>query len=139
MFYKKLAGKQKYKYMLTQNIDFFVDDFPLIEIKNYILISKRFSTLIDDTGKTLDKIKITIKKGYCWDGGSGPAIDNKPMIKASLLHDALYQIIREGKVSKIWRKKADQLFRKELIENGTCKIRAYWCYLAVRLFGWIAI
>ncbi|EPS7957029.1 hypothetical protein [Vibrio parahaemolyticus] len=39
---------------------------------------------------------LTIKKGYSWDGVSGPATDTRRnLILASLVHDELYQLMRE--------------------------------------------
>ncbi|HGF5283826.1 TPA: hypothetical protein ACF376_003024, partial [Vibrio parahaemolyticus] len=38
---------------------------------------------------------LTIKKGYSWDGVSGPAIDTRNLILVSLVHDELYQFMRE--------------------------------------------
>ncbi|MDF5607407.1 hypothetical protein P3745_24975, partial [Vibrio parahaemolyticus] len=38
---------------------------------------------------------LTIKKGYSWDGVSGPATDTRNLILASLVHDELYQLMRE--------------------------------------------
>ena len=38
---------------------------------------------------------LTIRKGYAWDGPSGPTIDTKDFMRGSLVHDALYQLLRE--------------------------------------------
>ena len=40
------------------------------------------------------KGKLTIKRGYAWDGPSGPTIDTKTFMRGSLVHDALYQLMR---------------------------------------------
>ncbi|MEE8308040.1 MAG: hypothetical protein V3R81_12295, partial [Gammaproteobacteria bacterium] len=37
---------------------------------------------------------LTIKKGYCWDGCSGPTYDDSTNQRAGLVHDALYQLMR---------------------------------------------
>ena len=52
-----------------------------------------------------------IRKGYAWDGPSGPAIDTKSMMRASLVHDALYQLISEGMLDFTWRDEADAELR----------------------------
>ena len=39
--------------------------------------------------------EITVKVGYAWDGPSGTAIDTKNFMRGSLIHDALYQLLRE--------------------------------------------
>ena len=33
---------------------------------------------------------LTIRKGYAWDGPSGPTIDTLNFMRGSLVHDALY-------------------------------------------------
>ena len=38
---------------------------------------------------------LTINKGYAWDGPSGPALDTCNFMRGSLVHDALYQLMRE--------------------------------------------
>lgn len=52
-----------------------------------------------------------IKAGFAWDGPSGPMLDSQWVMTPSLVHDALYQLIREGKLSiDTYRSVADQLF-----------------------------
>ena len=38
---------------------------------------------------------LTIAAGYAWDGASGPIAQGPEVIRASLVHDALYQLMRE--------------------------------------------
>jgi len=38
--------------------------------------------------------RISIKRGYAWDGPSGPTIDTLNFMRGSIVHDALYQLIR---------------------------------------------
>ena len=78
---------------------------------------------------------IKIKKGYAWDGASGPTIDTKDTIRASLIHDCYYQAMRLGLVHKQFRKVADKELRDQMIKAGCWKIRAKLWYLAVRLFA----
>lgn len=79
--------------------------------------------------------KIQIKKGYAWDGASGPTINTKDTIKAYLIHDCLYQAMRLGIVDESNRKTADKELRDQMIKAGCWKIRAYIWYIMVRLFG----
>ena len=37
---------------------------------------------------------LEIKKGYAWDGASGPIINTQDTLVASLVHDVLYQAMR---------------------------------------------
>jgi hypothetical protein len=78
---------------------------------------------------------LLIKAGYAWDGPSGPAIDTKNFMRGSLVHDALYQLIREKHLPHSARDKADRMLQKICEEDGMWKIRAWWVYRAVSQFG----
>lgn len=79
--------------------------------------------------------KLDIGKGYAWDGASGPTWDDKTNMQAALVHDALYQLLREGLLPATLRKEADLLFYRMLREDGMGRIRAWYYYQAVRIFG----
>ena len=65
---------------------------------------------------------LTVKKGYAWDGPSGPVIDRKTNMRASLAHDALYQLCRRGHLPhRLWRD-IDREYSKILKQDGTWKI-----------------
>lgn len=88
----------------------------------------------------LDPIgQITIRKGYAWDGPSGPTFDTPAFMRGSLVHDALYQLLEEGLLNPELRIKADEALRRICIEDGMSRIRAWWVYRAVRGFGGSAI
>ena len=78
---------------------------------------------------------LTIKKGYAWDGPSGPTIDTPNFMRGSLVHDAFYQLMREELISQDHRTYADRLLRKICLEDGMSAIRAWWVYKAVQLYG----
>lgn len=83
--------------------------------------------------------ELTISKGYAWDGPSGPAIDTKNFMRGSLVHDALYQLMRAGLLSQEVRKKSDLLMLKICREAGMSRFRSRYLYWGVRLFsGWAA-
>ena len=83
--------------------------------------------------------KITIEKYYCWDGPSGPAIDTKNFMRGSLVHDALYQLMRQGQLDPFhYRKPADELLRAICREDGMSRIRSWWVYHSLRQFGYKA-
>jgi hypothetical protein len=79
--------------------------------------------------------QLTIRKGYAWDGPSGPTIDTKNFMRGSLVHDVLYQLIREQKINQNQRKRADQILREICLECGMSGLRAWRIYCGVRLFG----
>ena len=78
---------------------------------------------------------IFIKAGYSWDGPSGPAIDTKNFMRASLIHDALYQLMREGLLDISRRKETDKVMYNICREDGMSKPRAWWAYQGVRIGG----
>ena len=62
--------------------------------------------------------KLVVKKGYAWDGPSGPVIDTKENLRASLVHDALYQLMRRDFLkTRTYRKAADELFRDMMMAS----------------------
>ena len=80
---------------------------------------------------------LSVKKGYAWDGASGPIINTRDTLVASLVHDVLYQAMRLNliKSSKENRKIADKNFFEILKMHGVNSIRRKVWYFAVRLFG----
>ena len=78
---------------------------------------------------------LAIQKGYAWDGPSGPTIDTPDFMRGSLVHDVLYQLMREGHLDYCWREQADKLLQTICLEDGMPAIRAWWVYKAVRWFG----
>ncbi len=45
---------------------------------------------------------LVIKRGYAWDGPSGPTIDTPNFMRGSLVHDALYQLLRNKLIGETW-------------------------------------
>ena len=79
---------------------------------------------------------LSIGEYYAWDGPSGPTIDTKSFMRGSLVHDALYQLMREGILDhKEHRKRADEILRKICREDGMCAVRAWYVYYALRIFA----
>ena len=80
--------------------------------------------------------ELTAKKGYAWDGPSGPVIDTKENMRASLVYDALYQLMRNEELNtRTHRKTADELFREICKKDGVSSLRANIYYKALRKFG----
>lgn len=82
---------------------------------------------------------LTCKAGYAWDGPSGPVPDDPRFMRASLVHDALYQLMRESLITDHLRRAADYEFRRILLEDRVERTLADAMYVAVRNFGaWFA-
>lgn len=123
MKYRKLKG---YKYELLRAVYYPIQIDGAIE-----------NTLLEVKTKYLriKNNKLTILAHYAWDGPSGPTIDTKTFMLGSLIHDALYQMMREGHISKGFRLYADQLLRKICIDSGMNRFRAWYVYHSVRAFA----
>lgn len=78
---------------------------------------------------------LLIGKGYSWDGPSGPAVDTKNFMRGSLVHDALYQLMRGGYLDQNCRKEADRIMLGICREDGMSRIRSRLDYWGVRLFA----
>ena len=79
---------------------------------------------------------LLIRRNYSWDGASGPTHDDKTNMRPSLVHDALYSLMRMGYLDPHkYRKAADQEFFKMCREDGMPWWRAFMYYRGVRRFG----
>lgn len=90
--------------------------------------SNGYVTLLDDG-------RIRLKGGYRWDGPSGPTLDTVDWMWASLVHDALYQLGREGLLPERARKPADDEMLLILKAEGMPWWRRAYSWAAVRMFG----
>ena len=113
--------KSGYKYQLVSN--FYVNiDITWYNIStDYIILG--------------DRGVLTILKGYAWDGPSGPTYDSKNSLRASLVHDSLYQCMRLGLLPNSIRVYADKELNKILREDGMCGIRRWYWLKGVRWFA----
>lgn len=116
-------GLKSYKYQL-------MDDYTIqIDIKPEQDLEFRFLSLSKDG-------ILVIRKAYAWDGPSGPTIDTPNFMRGSLVHDALYQLMRLSALDhKIHRKRADEILREICIADGMSAFRAWYVYQAVHRFG----
>jgi hypothetical protein len=117
-----ITYKSGYKYQLKEGYSI------SINIKPGEIIQTEYICL--STGGDL-----FISRGYAWDGPSGPTIDTKSFMRGSLVHDALYQLIRVGLLGKGWREQADKELRRICLEDGMFRIRAWYIYRAVRRYA----
>ena len=121
--YRKIT---KYKYQLMQAHARDLDIFPYNRIEvPFVYLSTGGNLLIMD--------------GYAWDGCSGPTYDTESNMRAGLIHDAIYQLIRDNHISKSYQEYADKLFHQILLEDGMGRFRAWYFYLGVKYFGKYAL
>ena len=78
---------------------------------------------------------LTVRAGYAWDGPSGPVIDRRATMRASLVHDALYQLLRHTWLMPSQKDAIDLLFRDMCIEDGVPRWLAVLYYRALRRWG----
>jgi len=117
--YKK---RRKYKYTLVEDYVCQVDIEPEEDINLGII-------RLDINGMLI------IKADYAWDGPSGPTIDTKNFMRGSLVHDVLYQLMREEKLDQSCRLCADEILREMCLEDGMSRVRAWWVFKGVRIGG----
>ena len=113
-----MTYKKGYKYQLVDDYRIRIEIFPEFDINTrYIQLS--------NTGI------LTLKAGYAWDGPSGPTFDTKNFMRGSLVHDALYQLLRGGELSSLHRNYIDCLLREICLQDDMSRIRAWYVYKAV--------
>jgi hypothetical protein len=119
MAQSQIEYRSGYKYQLVKTCKFDVNIKPEEDI---------VTDFIDLTAAGL----LAVKKGYAWDGPSGPTIDTKNFMRGSLVHDALYQLMRNKLLDKDqWRAQADLELKRICIEDGMSAIRAWYVHRAV--------
>ncbi len=112
-----------YKYQLADDYEIVIDIIPKSDIQTEFIELDKMGSLV-------------VKSGYAWDGPSGPVIDTEENMRASLVHDALYQLMRHGFLNtRTHRKSADQLFKDICIQDGVSNFTASAYYKALRRFG----
>ena len=120
---KCIAYKGGYKYQLKQTYTIKIPVIPPAAIHTEYIS-------LEVNGE------LTLKEGYAWDGPSGPTIDTRSFMRGSLVHDALYQLMRESRLpNEEYREAADKALRAICREDGMWSVRAWWVYHGVRLFG----
>ena len=115
--------KSGYKYQLTKSYTVDIDIKPDkdIELGRWIRLTKTGSLYIAD--------------GYAWDGATG-AIDTVTIMRASLVHDALYQLMREKLLSQDYFYAVNRVLHSMCLEDGMNWFRAWYVKRAVDLLGY---
>jgi len=88
----------------------------------------------EDAWVSLAEQHLLVRSGFAWDG-PWPLPRLRCLLRASLVHDALYHLMRAGKIPWCSRQFADAVFRKLAVEDGAPPWLAAVCYWAVRGFG----
>ena len=112
-----------YKYQLAEDYEIFLELYPEKDIETLFISLKTDG-------------RLTIWKGYAWDGPSGPVIDTPNAMRGSLVHDALYQLMRGKYLStRIHRQAADTIFKEICIQDGMSVARARIHFLGLQVGG----
>jgi hypothetical protein len=109
----------------------FNGDVILEEMKN------GYWKLQDNFSYENDYIQVTIKSDFITDGASIPKLFwsvvgnplSNDLLKPAIIHDGLYTLMQ------LKRLECDKLLKEMLLFNGISKVKAYFIYYAVRLFG----
>ena len=117
----QIAYRTGYKYQLAEPYQVQTDIRPPAAIlTDYVIL--------------LTDGRLLLAAGYAWDGATG-AIDTLDSMRGSLVHDAFYQLMREGLLGQAYREAADKELRKIVLEDGMVHFRAQAWYEAVRAFA----
>jgi hypothetical protein len=123
---KQIKYKKGYKYQLAEDysiqLELLPEDIDLCNLESTYLIL------------TADGI-LTIKAGYAWDGPSGPTYDTDSFMRGSLVHDALYQLMREEVIPSSYKKYADSLLKTHCLEDRMYSGLANLVYFFISRFG----
>jgi hypothetical protein len=79
--------------------------------------------------------RMTLRRGYQWDGPSGPTLDTPNFMAGSLMHDGGYQLLRGGHAPTEWRKRYDQVLYDICRAHGMGWLRAQYVYWCLRVFA----
>lgn len=112
----------RYKYQLMEDYSVNIDIQPAADIvTDFITLSTSGDLVINNR--------------YAWDGASGPVIDTRSVMRASLIHDALYQLMRGQWLDQSYREYADRLMKEMCLADGMWGFRAAYIYWAIHTFG----
>ena len=106
----KIRYREGYKYQLAETYRVYVGIYlPKAIVTEWLVLKDGW---------------LTITRGYAWDGPSGPTFDTPDSLRGSLVHDALYQLMRLGLLSREYRQAADDLLHNICVEDGMLHMRA---------------
>ncbi len=108
----------------------------------YQLVEGYIHQLGFDTGTTIQHdffwisgIHLMVYQKYAWDGPSGPTVDTPSFMRGALVHDVIYQAMREGLLSHDFRPLADDELVRICKEDGMNAFRRWYVGRLIRRFG----
>jgi hypothetical protein len=119
--------RRNYKYQLSRDVEEDLNlwlPFPRLE----------YDVLNDFVRLTLNGFML-LRFGYCWDGASGPTLDDHTNMRGGLLHDGGYQLMREGLLSMSYRPYFDKILELVCKDDGMPDFRAWYYYEGVHHFA----
>ena len=112
-------------FVLTGPASFLLD--PVVPLNEDVLVDTKEYRIGNELA--------VVKPGFRW-RASGPTINSPTTRRASLLHDCLYVAMARGDLPHASRAAADQNMLRILEEDGAGRIRRWYWWAGVRLFGW---
>ena len=125
----EIVADKKWKYRLPEDETFIFEELTV-------------SSSVDTPYITAVGSVFLVKKGYAWDGSSIPLKRIIKFIsfgfwdldryckKASCHHDIFYQLMRLGLMSRLYKDRVDEIYKKECIVDGMSEWEAnvrFWC------------
>lgn len=117
-FHQQIVYVEGFKYQLAAD---YVCETPITGVE-----------IEDDYFTLKENGYLRVKKGYAWDGASGPTFDTKSSMRASMVHDVFCQAMRDKRLSyERWQDTVNEFFEKQCIEDGMWEWRASLWHSAV--------
>ena len=107
-------------------------------MRSYILIIyiKSNADIVTNIITLSDEGIFTIKIRYAWNEPGETSIDTKSFMCGSLVHDALYQLMRSEYLDyKTHRQYAYDLLESICLEDKTSTFRAWYVHQVIHIFG----
>jgi hypothetical protein len=79
--------------------------------------------------------ELLIDREFVWDGMTGMVYNEDAVIRGSLVHDAIYHLMRECNMKASNEKIADELLYKIVVEDGVSWLYAQFIWYYVKYLG----